>query len=45
MEANMQPRSYQMVANVVDRRRNEKAIGIVNVIVKKVPAAAFENQV
>lgn len=45
MDADMPPRTYQMVANVVDKRRNEKAQGVVNVIVKMVPAAAFENQV
>ncbi|KAL3997557.1 Laminin G domain family protein [Acanthocheilonema viteae] len=44
MDANMPPRTYQMIANVVDKRRNEKAQGVVNVIIKKVPAAAFENQ-
>lgn len=41
----MPPRTYQMTANVVDKRRHEKAQGVVNVIVKMVPAAAFENQV
>uniref|UniRef100_A0A0R3RLL3 Cadherin domain-containing protein n=1 Tax=Elaeophora elaphi TaxID=1147741 RepID=A0A0R3RLL3_9BILA len=44
MDANMPPRTYQMTANVVDKRRNEKAQGVVNVIIKMVPAAAFENQ-
>lgn len=34
-----------MTANVVDKRRNEKAKGVVNVIIKMVSAAAFENQV
>ncbi|VDN35251.1 unnamed protein product, partial [Gongylonema pulchrum] len=44
MDADMPPRTYQMVASVIDKRRNEKAQGVVNVIVKLVPAGAFENQ-
>uniref|UniRef100_A0A915Q454 Uncharacterized protein n=1 Tax=Setaria digitata TaxID=48799 RepID=A0A915Q454_9BILA len=44
MDADMPPRTYQLTANVVDKRRNEKAQGVVNVIIKIVPVAAFENQ-
>uniref|UniRef100_A0A0M3K3B8 Cadherin-related hmr-1 (inferred by orthology to a C. elegans protein) n=1 Tax=Anisakis simplex TaxID=6269 RepID=A0A0M3K3B8_ANISI len=44
MDADMPPRTYQMVANVVDKRRNEHAQGTVNVVVKLVPEAAFMNQ-
>ncbi|VDN05959.1 unnamed protein product [Thelazia callipaeda] len=44
MDAEMPPRTYQMTANVLDKKRNEKAQGVVNVIIKIVPASAFENQ-
>lgn len=45
MDANMPPRTYHLVADVVDSRRNEHALGTVNVIVKLVPEVAFMNQV
>uniref|UniRef100_A0A915AY47 Cadherin domain-containing protein n=2 Tax=Parascaris univalens TaxID=6257 RepID=A0A915AY47_PARUN len=44
MDANMPPRTYHLVADVVDSRRNEHALGTVNVIVKLVPEIAFMNQ-
>lgn len=45
MEANKPAGTYELVADVVDNVRNEKAKGYVTVVVREVPKVAFDNQV
>lgn len=45
MNADMKVNRYVLEVNVVDRVRNENAVGTVTVVIHEVPDYGFQNQV